>query len=74
MKRTHEFLALPAVFDPDVWLAALVENGEWEVLDIRLDLHVVEFTADESLGVENPAKETAKTSDDDSGQRARRTC
>jgi hypothetical protein len=49
----REFLLLATVLYPDVGLAILAENREGEVLDIGLDLGIVEFTTDESLGIED---------------------
>jgi hypothetical protein len=51
---THEFLLLATVLDTDVRLPGLVENLEGEVLDIGLHLDIIEFAADETLGVEDP--------------------
>ena len=51
--NTHEFLLLAAVLDADVRLAALAEDGEGEVLAVRLHLRVLELTPDEALGVEH---------------------
>jgi hypothetical protein len=50
---THEFLLLTTVLDTDVRLPGLVENLEGEVLDIGLHLEIIEFAADETLGVED---------------------
>jgi hypothetical protein len=43
--------------DPNVRFAGLVEDLEWEVFDVRLDLGVGEFTANEALGIENTTEE-----------------
>jgi len=50
---THEFLLLTTVLDTNVGLPSLVENLEGEVLNIGLDLLVIIFTADETLGIED---------------------
>jgi hypothetical protein len=39
-----------------VRLPALVDNLEGEVLDVRLDLGIAEFTTNETFSVENAAK------------------
>jgi hypothetical protein len=52
----RKLLLLSLVLHSDVRLTTLVENGKWEVLDVRLDLSIVEFTTDETLGVENATK------------------
>jgi hypothetical protein len=43
---TYDFLVLTAVLYMDVRLASLVENLEWEVLDIGLNLSVIVFMTD----------------------------
>ena len=50
---TYEFLLLATVSDADVRLTALVEDGEGEVLDIRLDLGVTELATNKTLRVED---------------------
>jgi hypothetical protein len=50
---THEFLLLATVLDTDIWLPGLVENLKGEVLEIGLYLEIIEFAADETLGVED---------------------
>jgi hypothetical protein len=50
---THEFLVLAMVVDADVRLGSLVENFEGEVLNIGLNLSIIIFSANQSLGVEN---------------------
>jgi hypothetical protein len=51
--NAYEFLLLTAVLDLNVGLAALGEDLEREVLHVRLDLSVLESTADETLCVED---------------------
>lgn len=50
---THEFLLLSLVFNLDDRLAALVEYSEWPVLHVRLYFSIVEFTTDQSFGIED---------------------
>ena len=52
-EATYEFLLLTAVCYADVGLAALVEDSEGEVLDVGLHLGIIEFTADETLRIED---------------------
>jgi hypothetical protein len=40
-------------FDFNDWLAALVDNLEWEMLHVSLNLSVGELPANQSLGVED---------------------
>jgi hypothetical protein len=49
----RKLLLFPLVLHSDVGFTTLVENSEGEVLDVRLDLSIVKFTTDETLGVEN---------------------
>ena len=63
---TYEFLLLTAVLDLDVGLASLVEDLEREVLDIGLHFGVIEFTTNETLGVEHTKRQIA--SEDDSNR------
>lgn len=51
---THEFLGLPTVLNSDIGLARFVDDLEWEVLHVRLDLSILKTTANETLCVENP--------------------
>lgn len=37
----------------DGWLSTLVDDLEWNVLDVLLELSLVHLTTDESLGVED---------------------
>jgi hypothetical protein len=48
-----ELLLLTTVLDLDIGLAALAEDLEREVLDIRLDLNIVKLAADETLSIED---------------------
>ena len=41
------------VLNLDVWLPSLVDDLEGEVLDIGLHFKIGEFTADETLNLEN---------------------
>jgi hypothetical protein len=50
---THEFLLFATVLDTDVRLPRLVEDLKGEVLEIGLHLEIIEFAADETLGVED---------------------
>jgi hypothetical protein len=50
---THEFLLLSLEFDLDDWLATLVNDLEWPVLHVSLDLSVGEFSTNETLGIED---------------------
>ena len=50
---TYKFLLLASVLDTDIGLPSLVKALEWEVLEIGLHLCVIEFTADETFGVED---------------------
>ncbi|KAG2351205.1 NAD-specific glutamate dehydrogenase-domain-containing protein, partial [Suillus spraguei] len=45
----RKFLLFSLILHSDVWLTSLVENGEGEVLDVRLDLSIVELMADETI-------------------------
>jgi hypothetical protein len=49
---TYKFLILAAVLDTNIRLPGLIEDLEREVLDIGLHLDIIEFAADETLGVE----------------------
>jgi hypothetical protein len=44
------------VMNLNVKLPALVDNLEGEVLDVRLDLGIAEFTTDETFSIENAVK------------------
>jgi hypothetical protein len=50
---THEFLIHASILDTHIGLPSLVEDLEWEVLDIGLHLCVIEFAANETFGVED---------------------
>lgn len=50
---TYEFLLLATVFNLNIGLAIFAEDPEGEVLDIGLNFSVIEFTTDETLGVED---------------------
>src|SRR3954453_2642576 len=52
-KGTHEFLLLSLELYLDDRLATLVDDLERPVLHISLDLGVIEFTTDKTLGVED---------------------
>lgn len=39
--------------DLNLWLAILVDNGEWEVLHVTLDIPVVELATNKTLDVED---------------------
>jgi hypothetical protein len=52
--RAYEFLVFATVLNSNVRLAALVQDLEWEVLDIGLHFCVFELPTDETLGVEDP--------------------
>jgi hypothetical protein len=54
---THEFFVFAAVLNTNIGLAAFIEDLEREVFDIGLHLSIIEFTADETLGI----KDTDKT-------------
>jgi len=57
-RNTYKVLGLTTVLNLDDWLAALVDNLEGEVLDIGLDFSVVELASNETLGIEDTARET----------------
>ena len=48
-----ELLDLSLELNLDDWLAGLVDDLEWEVLHVGLDLWVGELAADETLGIED---------------------
>ncbi|KAH3670642.1 hypothetical protein OGAPHI_001157 [Ogataea philodendri] len=48
-----ENLGLTLELNLDLWLTALVDNLEWEVLNVTLDLRVVELSTNQSLSVEH---------------------
>jgi hypothetical protein len=48
-----EFFLLALEFDLNHWFPLLVEDGEREVLEIRLYFGIVEFATDEALGIED---------------------
>ena len=50
---TYEFLLLPSVLDSNIRFPVLAVDLEGEVLNIRLYLSISEFTANETLGIEN---------------------
>jgi hypothetical protein len=50
---THEFLILASILDTHIGLPRLVQDLEWEMLDVGLHLCIIEFAADETFGVEN---------------------
>lgn len=49
---TYKSILLAAVLSFEVGLVIVAENAEREVLHIRLHLSILEFTTDESLGIE----------------------
>jgi hypothetical protein len=53
MMITHEGLVLSSVLDLNDGLATLVNDLEWPVLHVGLDLGVGELSANQSLGVED---------------------
>lgn len=53
MWLTESFQYSPRDIDLDTGLVVLVDDGEWEVLDVLLDILVVEFAANQSLDVKN---------------------
>jgi hypothetical protein len=57
---TYELLGLAPVFDLDDGFPTFVDDLEREVLEIRLDLCIAEFTADHAFGIKNadPLSET----------------
>ena len=50
---THEVAKIATVLDLNRWLPPLVEELEWPVLPISLDLYVIELATDETFRVEN---------------------
>ena len=54
--QTYKFLVLATVFDPNVWLATLINDLEWKVLHIGLHFYIGEFTTNETLGIENTGR------------------
>lgn len=47
-KETHKFLEFVLVLDLDRWLAGFVDELEWPVLLIPLDLGIVEVSANQT--------------------------
>jgi len=60
---SYKFFLLPSVFNANVRHAVFAEDLEREVLDIGLDPSIIEFTANETLSIENAASKiiSAKT-------------
>ena len=54
-KTNYKFFLLATIFYLDIRLAALAEDCEWEMLDIRLDLDIIELASNETFGIENTA-------------------
>ena len=50
---THEFLILASILDTHIGLPSLVDDLEWEVLEVGLHLCIIEFAADETFGIED---------------------
>ena len=70
--QTYKFLVFATVLDPDVRLAGLVDDFEGEVLEIGLDFGIGEFTANETLCIEDTGVDDQNISiemHDDTGRR-----
>ena len=50
---TYEVLEVTSGVDLNHWLSTFVDNLEWEVLEVPLDIIVVEGSSNHSLGVEH---------------------
>jgi hypothetical protein len=61
--KTYKFLFLATVFYTDIGFAGLVEDLEGEVLHIRLHFLIIEFTTDQSFGVENTETKVSTIND-----------
>ena len=52
-KKTYELLLLSSVFNLDDWLGTLVNDLEWPVLHVGLNLGIGELSSDQSLSIED---------------------
>jgi hypothetical protein len=48
-RNTYKFFLFITVFNTDIGLAILVKDLEWEMLEIRLDLCIIELASDETF-------------------------
>lgn len=55
--QTYKFLVLATILNPNVRLAGLVKDREGEVLDIGLNFGLGEFTANETLSIEDTGED-----------------
>lgn len=62
-KATHKFLLLSTVLNLNVGFATLAEDLEGEMLHIGLNFGIVEFTTDETFGIENTMEKELVSSD-----------